>query len=259
MVAPAVSRPRDLREALGLAFVHRGHVRWRAGKSALLGIEYPGEAGAAPVVDVRDVADFREIRGDRHGLHIGAFAEVERIAGEPLIRTALGDAPFGPEAARFRLAALGARLLIAGTGKTRTAALDAFAGRTLPAHEIPLAVVLGAGLPEVAFGDRRIRRRDGVASFELRVFVGLSLAGFHRIGTAHVAYTLDGTAVPLPNVAAMLAGAMVARGTFAAAARGAADAFSGDDERTNVLRRTIVPLVLSALKDAYAAKRCSSR
>ena len=89
--------------------------------------------------------------------------------------------------------------------------------------------------------------------------VALSLAGFHRIGTAHVAYTLDGAAFALPNVTAMLAGAMVARGTFAAAARCAADAFAGDDERTNVLRRTIVPLVLSALKDAYEAKRCSSR
>ena len=35
----------------------------------------------------------------------------------------------------------------------------------------------------------------------------------------------------------------------------AADAFRGDDEKTSVLRRTIIPLVLSALKDAYDASR----
>jgi hypothetical protein len=48
---------------------------------------------------------------------------------------------------------------------------------------------------------------------------------------------------------------MIAKGTFASAARHAADAFRGDDEKTNVLRRTIIPLVLSALKEAYDASR----
>jgi CO/xanthine dehydrogenase FAD-binding subunit len=255
-VAPRkVERPRHLREALGLAFVHRGRIRWRAGKSGLLGFEYPG-LGEGVIVDVGDVPDFREIQSDRHGLQIGAFAELERVAQEPLIRAALGDSPFGPEAARFRLGALGAHVIIAGMGSTRTARLDALATRTLPENEIPLAVTLRAELPKVAFADRRIRRRDGVATFELRVFVALVLAGVHRIGNAMVSYTLDGSApVALAGVAEPLNGSMIARGTLADAARQAADAFRGDDEKTNVLRRTIIPLVLSALKEAYDSSR----
>jgi CO/xanthine dehydrogenase FAD-binding subunit len=253
--APKIARPRHLREALGLAFVHRGRIRWRAGTSRFLGLDYPGE-GEGVIVDVRDVADFREIRSDRFGLQIGAFAELERIARQPQIRSALGERPFGPDAARFRLAALGANVVIAGTGNTRTAGLGTLAERPLPPNEVPLAVTLGAALPTVAFGDRRIRRRDGAATFELRVFVALCLAGFHRIGAATVAYALDGgTPVALAGTHDALAGAMIARRTFAGAAHRAADAFTGDDEKTSVLRRTIIPLVLSALNDAYDASR----
>lgn len=255
---PKIARPRHLREALGIAFVHRGRVRWRAGTSRFLGLEYPGHAGGGDgvVVDVRDVADFREIRSDRSGLQIGAFADLERVVREPLIRSALGEKPFGPDAARFRLAALGAKLTIAGTGATRTASLAALSERPLPSNEIPLAVTLAHALPKVAFGDRRIHRRDGAASFELRVFVALGIAGFHRIGEATLAYALDGAPpVALTGARDELAGAMVARRTFAGAAHRAADAFSGDDERTSVLRRTIIPLVLSALNDAYRVFR----
>jgi CO/xanthine dehydrogenase FAD-binding subunit len=256
MEASKVARPRHLREALGLAFVHRGRIRWRAGKSGFLGVEYPGDG---VIVDVGDVPDFREIQSDRHGLKIGAFADIENVAREPLIRDALGDSPFGPEAARFRLGALGAQLIIAGMGATRTARLDTLSARELPENEIPLAVTLAADLPKVAFADRRIRRRDGVATFELRVFVALVLSGVHRITTATIAYTLDGAPpVALTQVAEPLAGAMIAKGTFAGAARLAADAFRGDDEKTNVLRRTIIPLVLSALKEAYDSSRAET-
>ena len=255
MAATKVARPRHLREALGLAFVHRGRIRWRAGKNGFLGLAYPGD-GDGVIVDVGDVPDFREIRSDRHELRIGAFAEIERVAREPLIRSALGNAPFGPEAACFRLGALGAELIVAGMGATRTTRLDTLATRTLPENEIPLAVTLKADLPKVAFADRRIRRRDGVATFELRVFVALALAGIHRIGTATVVYALDGgPPAVLAGVAEALAGTMIAKGTFAGAARHAADAFRGDDEKTNVLRRTIVPLVLSALNEAYDSSR----
>jgi CO/xanthine dehydrogenase FAD-binding subunit len=258
MEAPKVARPRHLREALGLAFVHRGRIRWRAGKSGFLGVEYPGE-GDGIIVDVGDVPDFREIHSDRHGLKIGAFADIEHVTREPLIRSALGDAPFGPEAARFRLGALGANLLIAGTGATRTARLDTLSTHDLPQNEIPIAVTLAPNHPKVAFADRRIRRRDGVATFELRVFVALLLSGVHRIVTATVAYTLDGAPpVTLTQVAEPLTGVMIAKGTFAGAARLAADAFRGDDEKTNVVRRTIIPLVLSALKEAYDSSRAGT-
>jgi CO/xanthine dehydrogenase FAD-binding subunit len=258
MEASKVARPRHLREALGLAFVHRGRIRWRAGKSGFLGVEYPGD-GDGVIVDVGDVPDFREIQSDRHGLKIGAFADIENVARAPLIRSALGDSPFGPEAARFRLGALGAQLIIAGMGATRTARLDTLSARELPENEIPLAVTLAADLPKVAFADRRIRRRDGVATFELRVFVALVLSGVHRITTATIAYTLDGAPpVALTQVAEPLAGAMIAKGTFAGAARLAADAFRGDDEKTNVLRRTIIPLVLAALKEAYDSSRAET-
>jgi CO/xanthine dehydrogenase FAD-binding subunit len=257
MEASKVARPRHLREALGLAFVHRGRIQWRAGRSGFLGVEYPGE-GDGIIVDVGDVPDFREIQSDRHGLKIGAFADIENVAREPLIRSALGDAPFGPEAARFRLAALGAQLIVAGIGTTRTTRLDTLGARSLPDNEIPLAVTLKADLPKVAFADRRIRRKDGVATFELRIFVALALSGMHRIATATIAYTLDGgPPVALTGVAEALTGAMIAKGTFPGAARHAADAFRGDDEKTNVVRRTIIPLVLSALKEAYDSSRAS--
>jgi CO/xanthine dehydrogenase FAD-binding subunit len=259
MDATNVAKPRHLREALGLAFVHRGRIRWRAGTSGFLGLEYPGDGeGGGMIVDVADVPEFREIQSDRHGVQIGAFANIEQVAREPLVRSALGDAPFGPDAARFRLGALDAQLIIAGMGATRTARLDTLATRALAPNEIPLAVRLKADLPKVAFADRRLVRRDGVATFELRVFVALMLSGVHRIGIATVAYTLDGAApVPLTNVAEPLTGAMIAKGTFSAAAHHAADAFRGDDEKTNVLRRTIIPLVLSALKEAYDSSRAS--
>ena len=199
---------------------------------------------------------FARFKATVTALQIGAFADIERVAQEPLIRSALGDTPFGPDAARFRLGALGAQVIIAGMGATRVAGLDMLTTRELPPNEIPLAVTLKAELPKVAFADRRIRRRDGVATFELRVFVALVLSGVHRIGTATVAYVLDGAPpVPLAAVADPLAGVMIAKGTFASAARHAADAFRGDDEKTNVLRRTIIPLVLSALKEAYDASR----
>jgi CO/xanthine dehydrogenase FAD-binding subunit len=255
--APKVARPRHLREALGLAFVHRGKIRWHAGRSDFLGIDYSADGeGEGVIVDIADVADFREIRSDRHGLTIGAFANAEQVAAEPLIRSALGDAPFGPETARFRLTALDAGLIIAGMGTTRTARLDSLAAKPLPPNEIPLAITLAANVPKVSFGDRRIRRRDGAATFELRVFVALALAGVHRIATATVAYSLDGGPVlPLGEVTASLAGAMIGKGTFPNAARLAANAFSGDDEKTSVVRRTVIPLVLSALKDAYDISR----
>jgi CO/xanthine dehydrogenase FAD-binding subunit len=255
--APKIARPRHLREALGIAFVYRGKIRWRAGRSAFLGIDVDADgAGAGVIVDVADVADFHDIRSDASGLTIGAFAEIERVAREPLIRRAFGDAPFGPEIARFRLAALDAQIVIAGTGNTRTARFATFAAHALPANEIPLAVTLPAALPNVAFGERRIRRRDGAATFELRVFVALTLAGVHRITTANVAYALDGgPPVALAGVNAGLTGTIIAKGTFADAARYAADAFHGDDEKTSVIRRTIIPLTLSALKDAYDLSR----
>ena len=85
--------------------------------------------------------------------------------------------------------------------------------RALPPNEIPLAVKLKADLPRVAFADRRIRRRDGVATFELRVFVALMLAGVHRIGTATVSYTIDGGApVALTGVTESLGDTMIAQG-----------------------------------------------
>ena len=223
----------------------------------MLGIDYSPEGdGDGVIVDIADVADFREIRSDRHGLTIGAFANAAQVAAEPLIRSAFGDTPFGPEIARFRLTALDAGVIIAGTGVTRTARLESLVTKPLPPNEIPLAITLSANVPQVSFGDRRIRRRDGAATFELRVFVALALAGVHRIATATVAYSLDGgQMVPLGEVTAQLAGTMIAKGTFATAARLAANAFNGDDEKTSVIRRTVIPLVLSALKDAYDGSR----
>lgn len=258
--APKVARPRHLREALGLAFVHRGRIRWRGGRSGFLGIDYFGEGdGNDVIVDIADIEDFHEIRSDKHGLTIGAFADIERVVREPLIRSALGDKPFGPETARFRLVALNANVIIAGMGSTRTTRLETLVDNPLPANEIPLAVTLAATLPNVAFGDRRIQRRDGAATFELRVFVALALTGVHRIATANVAYALDGAPpVALTGVTSLLSGAIVAKGTFADAARKAADAFHGADEKTSVLRRTIIPLTLSALKEAYDSSRAGT-
>jgi CO/xanthine dehydrogenase FAD-binding subunit len=249
-----------LREALGVAFVHRSRTRWRAGASRLLGLSYAGDGDDdAFVVDVAEIPEFHEIRLDGELLRIGAFADPDRARDEPRIQRSLGNKAFSADVARFRLGALGARLVIAGIGATRTAALadvlGAAATRPLAASEIPLAVELGGPGPRVWFGDRSIARRDGAASFDLRVYAALALAG-HRVTAATVAYTLDGAhPTPLTAVEATLRGAHIGRTTFADAARHAADVFHGEDVRSNTLRRTIIPLVLSTLKEAYAEAR----
>ena len=61
----------------------------------------------------------------------------------------------------------------------------------------------------------------------------------------------------MPAVEATLRGAHIARTTFPDASRHAANLFRGDDVRSNTLRRTIIPLVLAALKEAYADARAS--
>ncbi len=220
----------------------------------MLDLAYHGAEDGAMVLDVGNVADFHTVRADRDGTAIGAFTPPETIARDPAL-TALGSVPLGSHAVRFRLGALGARLVIAGPGATRTTELAAVAA-PLPAHEIPVSVRLARDLPAIWFGDRRIARRDGAASFDLRVHVALAPSGPHRIGRATIAYGIDGGPPQLlPEVAALLDGTPIAKTTFANAARRAADAFRGDDERTNVLRRTIIPLLLSALKEAYSASR----
>jgi CO/xanthine dehydrogenase FAD-binding subunit len=260
VLAPKVARPRSLRQALELAFVHRQHVRWQAGRSSFLGFVYPGSTDGAIVLDVSAIDEFRNVRSDDRSVSIGAFADVDALAREKLVQRVLGRAPYGPHAARFRLAALDAQLIVAGPGATRRVAFGLALSRPLPAHEIPLAVELPVDLPPLAFSDRRMRRRDGKASFDLRVFAALEMASPHRIDTATVAYTIDdGPLVGIQAVDEMLDGTVIARGTFAAAARRAADAFDGTDERTSVLRRSIVALTLSALSDAYAHSRTTSR
>jgi CO/xanthine dehydrogenase FAD-binding subunit len=253
-----------LREALGVAFVHRTRTRWRAGTSRLLGLEYPGEAESDGfVVDVADIADFREVRAEHETLRIGAFADPERVQREPLIGSTFGKTSFAPDVVRFRLAALGARLVIAGIGATHTAVLADVLGadpsRPLAPSEIPLAVELQTrGGPRVSFGDRRLFKRDGEASFDLRVYAALTLANHHKIANATVGYAVDDAELAsLPGVEAILRGAQIARTTFAVAARHAADVFHGDDLRTSTLRRSIIPLVLSTLKDAYADARAA--
>jgi CO/xanthine dehydrogenase FAD-binding subunit len=251
-----VARPKNLREALGVAFVHRTRTRWRAGTSRLLGLDYPGPETEGFVVDVADIIDFREIRTDRETLRIGAFADPDSVLREPLLGNALGSTSLAADVVRFRFAALGARLIVAGIGATRTAplaeALGAGATRPLSPSEIPVAVEVETRGPSVSFGDRRLHRRDGEATFDLRVYAALTLAAHHKIAAAQVAYSVDASELtPLPAVEATLRGAQIAKTTFADAARHAADAFHGDEVRANTLRRSIIPLVLSTLKDAY--------
>ncbi len=225
----------------------------------MLNVAYDGAPDGATVVDVRDVAEFHTVRSDRTGTSIGAFIAADALAQDTSLANALGAAPLGPHEAIFRLNALGARVLIAGPGATRTADLGAFATAPLPAHEIPVSITLGATTQSVWFGDRRLKRRDGAASFELHVHVALALTG-HRVVRATVAYSLDGgSPVLMPAISTELGGSVIGKSTFANAARRGADAFRGDDERTNVLRRTIIPLLLSAFNDAYTASRGSCR
>ena len=255
---PKIVRPRDLREALGTAFMHRTGVRWRAGTSALLDVVYDGSADGATLVDVEAVVDFHTVRVDRTGIAIGAFISPDLVARDAALSTALGGTFQDPHEARFRLNALGARVLVAGPGATRSVDIATVALARLPPHEIPVAVTLHGDRPAVSFGARRIRRRDGAASFDLDVHVALALSRTQRIARAVLAHRIDGgPPVMLPSVAAQLEGNLAGKSTFADAARRAADAFEGDDERTSVLRRTIIPLTLSALNDAYAAAAAS--
>jgi CO/xanthine dehydrogenase FAD-binding subunit len=246
-----------------MAFVHRNSTRWRAGTSRLLGLEYPGVPESEGfTVDVADIADFREIRTERDTLRIGAFADPDHVLREPVFGSSIGRTSIAADVARFRFTALGARLIVAGIGATRTAALSEVLGvaaiRPLAPSEIPLAVELPTNGIGVSFSDRRLHRRDGPATFDLRVYVALSLAGHHKIEAATVAYSVDAAELAtLPTVEATLRGANIAKTTFAVAARHAADVFHGDEVRANTLRRTIIPLVLSTLKEAYADARAA--
>ncbi len=121
-----------------------------------------------------------------------------------------------------------------------------------------MAVELPTSAGGVTFSDRRLHRRDGEATFDLRVYVALSLAGHHKIASATAAYSVDENELEsLPAVEATLRGANIAKTTFAVAAGHAADVFHGDEVRTNTLRRTIIPLVLSTLKEAYGDARAA--
>jgi CO/xanthine dehydrogenase FAD-binding subunit len=243
-----------------MAFVHRQRTRWHAGASGFLAREYGAPDGDGVVVDVRHLAEFREIHSTGRTLSIGAFADLARLA-EPHV-TLLGNGPSAPLSFHFRLAALGATATIAGPGATRRAPFAEIVGaRRLPPHEIPVAVDLDASDGwTTGFGERRITRRDGAATFDLHVLVALRLTGVHRIRGATVAYAIDGSAaVPIPACAAALDGAVVTKAALSDAARHAAEACRGDGERTSALRRTMVPLVLSALNDAYAhARACGA-
>lgn len=246
-----------------MAFVHRNRTRWRAGTSRLLGLEYPGVPESEGfTVDVADIEDFREIRAERDMLRIGAFADPDRVLCEPVFGRSIGRTSIAADVARFRFTALGARLIVAGIGATRIAALSevlgADASRPLGPSEIPLAVELPTNSTGISFSDRRLQRKDGPATFDLRVYVALSLAGHHKIDAATVAYSVDAMELAtLPMVEATLRGANIAKTTFAVAARHAADVFHGDEVRANTLRRTIIPLVLSTLKEAYADARAA--
>lgn len=261
--SPKVLRPVSLREALGGAFAYRGRFTWRAPADGLLGLRYPGTPGAAVVLDVADVPDFHDVRSDERGCRIGAFAPAERVVCDPVAAAVLGNGRLEPSLTRFRLAVLDAELVVAVAGATRTMALADAIGprprRPLGPGEIPLAAEVRRDGARIGFSDRRINRRDGRASFDLRVCVALRLSELHRIATAIVAYSVDGEdLVAIDPVDALLRDARIARTTFGEAARRAADAFRSDDERGNALRRTIVPLALSTLKESYAHARAAS-
>jgi hypothetical protein len=245
--------PATLREALGLAYVHRGRdVRWLLGRSELLGVDIASMPRGAFIIDARKIAEFRAIGGSASRADVGVLAPVAEVAASANVGPV-----FFPDGriTRLRLCALDARLSVAGAGGTRHVALEsAFAidGRlALAKDEAPLALEIHAPRAGYGVAERRLATKDGPASFVLELHVRLRMTALGRLeGTRIFVLLDDGAPLRAREAEARLDRRAPEPEALADAARLAAGIVDPADVRAAAAARSIPMVLMGALKDA---------
>jgi CO/xanthine dehydrogenase FAD-binding subunit len=240
----------SLREINDLAYLHRERVRFHAGESMLLGVALERRDGDGIVVDVREVAELREIGRAPNGMPVaGAFATRATLASElPAI------APVGatPADLRMRLALHEPRVRVCGLGGSRIVPLERLA---LAPHELPVALELTPPRPGLAIAMRRRTMNDADASQSVGVVVALRVTLLARFQDVRVFVDLDGAIRRAVEVEAQLEGRRCNRELFLEAGRIASNAIPTTGVRSSALARTLPPLVIAALREAFEAAK----
>jgi CO/xanthine dehydrogenase FAD-binding subunit len=245
--------PKTLRDALGLAYLHRGsELRWLLGRSELLGVDIASVPRGAFIIDARKIPEFRAIDASPSRANLGVLAPLAEVS-------ARGDVGpvFFPDGriTRLRLCALDARLSVAGAGAMRHIALEsAFAADgslALGKSEAPLALELH--VPRAGYGvaERRLITKDGAASFVLELHVRLRLTALGRLEGTRIFVLLDGGApMRARDAEERLDRREPEPQALADASRLAAGTIDPADVRAAAAARAIPMLVMGALKDA---------
>lgn len=239
-----------LRDLNNLAFLHRERARFSAGTSVLLGVTLePGQTDGI-VIDVREVTDlYRVVPAAGGGATAGAFVSLAALAaGVPGVVP--GDTTLA--GARMRLALHDAHVVVYGRGSTRNARFDDL---SCAPYEIPALIAIPPPAPGIGIAERRRATQDGAASFALGVSVALRVSLLGRFERVRVLVDLDGAVRRTPAAEAALEGQRCERDRFPDVARLAAAAIPPDDARSSAIARSLLPLALAALRDAFAAAR----
>ena len=243
---------RDLRALNNFAFLYRERTRFRCGSSDLLGVVLEPPGGEGFVVDARELPELRRIdaRPDG-GARIGAFAAFGDVAG-----ALPGLAPPGATLANVRLRmALGdARVEVYGVGRTRQAPLESL---ELAPHEIPVTIDLAAPRKGLGIAERRRTTRDGDASHTVGVTAALRVSALARFEHVRVFLDVDGHVQRAAAVEAKLERQRCSPEAIPEAARMAAAGIETVDARTSALARSLQPLVLAALREAFEAAKAA--
>jgi CO/xanthine dehydrogenase FAD-binding subunit len=239
-----------LREVNDLAFLHRERVRFRAGTSELLAVALEPQDDDGFVVDVREVGELRAIAQAPNGAPvIGAFAPCAAVAIE---LPAICPSPATLANARMRVGLHDPRVRVYGLGATRLVPLDRL---VLAPHELPVALELAPPRPGLGIAERRRTTNDGEASFTLGVTVALRVTALARFEHVRVFVDLDGAIRRAGAIEEALEGRRCDRDLFLGAARAAATAIPATDARSSALARSLPPLVVAALRDAFDAAK----
>ena len=243
---------RDLRALNNFAFLYRERTRFRCGASDLLGVVLEPENGEGIIVDARELPELRRIDVRPDGAaRIGAFAAFDEVAGAvPAI------APPGATVrnVRLRMALGDARVEVFGIGRTRYAQLDALA---LAPHEVPVTIEVAAPRKGLGIAERRRTTRDGDASHTVGVTAALRVSALARFEHVRVFLDVDGEVQRAAEVEAKLEKQRCSPEAIPEAARMAAAGIKTIDARSSAVARSLQPLVLAALREAFEAAKAA--
>jgi CO/xanthine dehydrogenase FAD-binding subunit len=239
----------SLREVNNAAFLHRERVRFHAGTSPLLGLSLETAVDGV-AVDVAAVPELRTVTLAANGAAtIGAFAGLDALRSAlPLLCPA--DAT--PANVRLRLALHDARVTVYGLGRTRSVPIEALA---VAPHELPATIDVPPVRPGLGIAERRRATSDGSASFALAVTVALRISLLARFEQVRIFVDVDGAVRRATDAEAVLDGKRCDRDLIPQAARLAAASIPASDARSSAIARSLQPLLLAALRDAFDEAR----